>query len=414
MTPTPLYGLFAILMYIIIALQYKKINKAVFISPLLIQILTFTISFSTVIFLYNQGYINSQDFYILLMQFSIYFFVLMITPYFISSNHSNLSSYMNLRKFDFQMINFIFYINLIIGLTYVLLFWSLYSEGSDRLYFNKDFRVLSLLSILTSISAISTSSAVFSKTKQKKYFIYFIISIILASLMGSRASAIVGIFIFAFFYFHCNKVNSLLIIKIISVVALFLIVPTQIMYGNAFEIIMDRIMMSGDIYLFSYVIGDYTQLIDFYDPISYLMHPFSSIVGIRGYDYPLGAEILSTANLPVTGVGPNDQMPILGLTFFNDCIVCIIIFTLFFSLLIMFFILLAYRIFRETKLHLTIRVIVFTVIYIQVINIFIGVNAFSFNIIIGVFAICVYFFALFLKDVFNITKRGKEFDKKRK
>lgn len=107
-----------------------------------------------------------------------------------------------MRNFDLKLIKFIFYINVVLSFTYILMFWGLYSEGSDRLYFNRDYRVLSLL---TSISSLSTTSIY----KKRIYFIFFVINLILVSAMGSRATAIVGIFIFAFFYFHCNNVNKL-------------------------------------------------------------------------------------------------------------------------------------------------------------------------------------------------------------
>jgi hypothetical protein len=406
MKPSLIYGVFSLLLYIVIAWQYRKINKAIFFTPLIIQILTFTISFFTVIHLFLENYILEETFLLLILQFLMYFFTFMMLPHVISNRYSELKNFVNIRPFDFKFATVIFYISLFTALIYIILFWTLYSEGSDRLYFNRDFRSLSLLNTLFSTWCLSLSSIIYSKNKNKKFLFYIFITIVLLLFMGSKGIAIVGIFIFLFFYLQYNKLNIKYIFISGMIILIAVIVPTQIMYGNALEVIIDRIMMSGDIYLFSFVIGDYRELIGFYDTLKYFLHPFSSLFGIRGYDFPLGAQILSTANIPVTGVGPQDHMSILALTFFPDSYLAIFIFTIYICLIIFLFMILNFYIFSLTKIHITLRSVIFILIYTQIINIFVGINAFSFNIILIVLSILTYFLFLFIDTIFSTKRSG--------
>ena len=157
--------------------------------------------------------------------------------------------------------------------------------------------------------------------------------------------------------------------------------------------------MGIDIYLWSFVVGDYKPFIDYYDPISYVLHPFSSLIGIRGYEYGFGGQILETANLAVDGTGPNDQMPMLGMIFYNDCLLCISVFIIIFSLIMMFTIVFVFYLFSKTNIDLSLRVLVFSLLYYSSINIFIGVNAFSFNIVILLLGFVVYFIFYIFKKI---------------
>ncbi len=404
MKPTLIYGLYALILYVLIAWQYRKINKSIFFTPLIIQLLTFTISFFTIIHLYFENYIPEETLLLLLLQFLLYFMTFMIIPYVIGNKYSEIKNYINIKPFDIKIANIIFYISLFISLSYVILFWLLYSQGSDRIYFNRDYRILALFNTLFSTWCISISSIIYAQDKNRKFLFYIVTTTILLLFMGSKGLAIVGIFIFLFFYLQYNKLNIKYIFISIIIISLAVILPTQIMYGNALDIILDRVMMSGDIYLFSFVLGDYKELIGYYDPLKYFLHPFSSLFGIRGYEFPLGAQILSTAGIPVTGVGPQDHMTILALTFFPDSYFAVFIFTLYVCLIISFFMIINFYIFSLTKIHITLRSIIFILIYTQIINIFVGINAFSFNIILIALAVGIYFLFLIIKSIFNIKR----------
>jgi len=404
------YGFLAFFLYVIIALRYKKFNKSIFFTPLIIPFLTFTISFITIIYLHSNGYIPSETMLLLILQFAMYFVTFLLIPSFVKKKYLDMKRYFNLRKFDLQAANLLFYCSVIFSIIYISLFWTLYSQGSDRLFFNRDFRALSLLCTLFSLWSISVSSVIYSVTKKNKFIIFNVIIILLLSIMGSKGVGIVGLFVFLFFYFQSNSIKKRYITIAFLISGGLVIVPTQIMYGNSIDVIIHRVMMSGDIYLFSFVLGDYKDLIGFYDPISYFLHPYTSLIGIRGYDYPLGAQIIGTAGIPVTGVGPQDHMTILALTFFNNSPLYIFIFTFFICALISLFMIFTFYFFSLTRIHITIRSVVFMLIYTQIINIFVGINAFSFNIILCVLVVFLYVFVLFCRaiiDIFILERRKK-------
>jgi hypothetical protein len=385
--------------FLILIYQYRKLNKSLFLNPLSPPILIFAISVASVNYFHRTGDMNDREYFILMFEFSIYFIFMFVTPFFIRSNHLNLSEYMNIEIFDKQITEIVFIFSLLVGIIYILFLWSTYTSGSDRFILNRNMRELMLFNNLFSIWALSMSSVIYSKTNEKKFLYYVIILIILSGFMGARSAPIVGLLIFLFFYFQCNKINMkyLFILGVISFC--LLILPTYFMYGNALEMIINRVFLAADIYLWSFVVGDYKPFIDFYDPLKYILHPFSSLIGIRGYEYGFGAQILETANLIVDGTGPNDQMPMLGLIFYNDSLLSISVFTIIFSSLMMFTIIFIFYFFTKIEISLSLRVLIFSLLYSSSIYIFIGVNAFSFNIVIALLGMIVYFIFYILKNI---------------
>lgn len=398
MTPDLLDIFIALFIYIILIYQYKKLNKSLFINPLSPIILIFAISISSVNYFHRTGDIKENEYVILMIEFFIYFIFMFITPYLIKKNYLSLSNYMNISIFDIQITKIVFYISLIFSTIYIFFLWGNYSSGSDRFILNRNMRELMLFNTLFSIWALSMSSVIYSKTKEKRFLYYAIIIIILSAFMGARSASLFNSFIFLFFYLQCNTISKRNYFILLIILIFILIIPTYFMYDNVFEMLINRIFLSADIYLWSFVTGDYRPFINYYDPIAYILHPFSSLIGIRGYEYGFGAKILETANLVVDGTGPNDQMPMLGLIFYNDCLLCIAIFTIFFSLIMMFTIVFIFYFFSKKHIDLSLRVLIFSLLYSSSINIFVGVNAFSFNIVIALLGIIVY-------SIFYILKR---------
>lgn len=407
MIPTFVDIVFVGVIYLFLMYQYKNVNNSLIFNPLSPPILIFAISVVTVNYFYRIGNMNENIYFILIIEFLIYFLFLFITPHLIRKKYLKLSNYMNIKNFDLQLTKIVFFASLVIGLIYIILFWTTYSSGSDRFIFNRQMRELMLLNNVFSIWALSMSSLIYSKTKENRYLFYVITLIILSAFTGARSAPIVNLLLFLFFYFQCNIINLKKMISLGLVSFFILMIPTYLMYEqNAFEMILNRVFQSADIYLWSFEIGDYTKFINYYDPISYLLHPFSSIFGVRGYDYGFGAQILETAGLVVNGTGPNDQMPMLGLIFYDDCFLCIILFMLFFSFIMMSSFLFIYYFFSKMRISLTLRTVIFSLLFSSSIYIFIGVNAFSFNIIISIIAIIIYFIFDFLKIV-SISNKEK-------
>ncbi len=168
MIPSTSYAIFALFLCFIINWQYRKINKAIFVTPLTPQVLTFTVSISTVVYLFIENKISEEIFLLLFLQFLLYFSTLMIVPHIINK-YSKMGNYINIRPLDIKLASTIFYICLFISSIYIILFWTLYSEGSDRIYFNRDYRILSLFNTLFSFWSISISGIIYSKYKIRKF-----------------------------------------------------------------------------------------------------------------------------------------------------------------------------------------------------------------------------------------------------
>ena len=337
-------------------------------------------------------------FNILMIEYFIYFIFISVTPHLINKKYIKLSDFIHIKPFDRQIVKILFYISIAIGIIYISILWGTYSSGSDRFILNKAMRPLMLINQLFSIWVLAMSSIIYAKTKQRKFLYYAIITIILSGFMGSRASAIVGSLLLLFFYLQFNSINKKYFKYIILISFVLIFLPTYVMYDNAIEMLINRIVLAADIYIWSFIIGDYKELIGFYDPLMYFLHPFSSLIGIRGYEFPLGAQIISTANLEPDGTGPQDHMLIMGIVFFSDCIPCIILFTVFFAFLTMLSFIFIFYFFSLTRVPLSIRVLVFTLLYARSIGIFVGINAYSFNIIISIMGVVVYFFFDFLRN----------------
>lgn len=285
--------------------------------------------------------------------------------------------------------------------------WRNYSTGDDRLLLNKNLRIISILKDLFVTWFIALFSFIYAKTKRKKFLIHLLILYFLITGSGSKGDLGQAILVTTFFYFQFNTVSKKTKIKIYILMLFALFLPTFLMNGSGFiNKIIHRIYMSGDIYLFAYVIGDYKKLINYYDPLMYILHPFFSMIGIRGYDFPLGAQILSTANLPVTGTGPNPHMTILNLVFFDDCVFCILLSSFIYGLIALLSVYLAFKILK-TRLDSYFKVMVFIVLYTNQINLFIDIGMFEFNIIILLVGFFIYLQLEMLKKKYwrkSVTK----------
>lgn len=74
-----------------------------------------------------------------------------------------------------------------------------------------------------------------------------------------------------------------------------------------------RLWLSGDVYLLAYQQDALDELRRYYHPtfFRYIFHPITDLVGIRGYEYPLGAMLASQAAHTTVLTGPNPQLPVL-------------------------------------------------------------------------------------------------------
>lgn len=98
-------------------------------------------------------------------------------------------------------------------------------------------------------------------------------------------------------------------------------------YGSAtltaiFLLLGYRLWLSGDIYIYAYQLHGLAGLRGHYDVsfIPYMLHPITSLVGVRAYDRPLGAALSSQTHGMDVFTGPNPNLPVLLDFFFPESI----------------------------------------------------------------------------------------------
>ena len=93
--------------------------------------------------------------------------------------------------------------------------------------------------------------------------------------------------------------------------------------GDIVYLLAYRLWMSGDTYVYAYQWEGLSSLRGNYDVnfLSYMLHPLSSLVGIRAYEKPLGSMLASEVTGQDVLTGPNPQLPVLLDYFFSDALV---------------------------------------------------------------------------------------------
>lgn len=116
-----------------------------------------------------------------------------------------------------------------------------------------------------------------------------------------------------------TAVWSLLIIMV-GVVIMGAIAYNTSSLGTAFLLFTHRLWMSGDVYIFAYQRDALITVHSNYPVsfLSYVMHPITSLVGVRGYDKPLGAMLASEVMRDDVLTGPNPQLPVVLDYFFPE------------------------------------------------------------------------------------------------
>jgi hypothetical protein len=73
-----------------------------------------------------------------------------------------------------------------------------------------------------------------------------------------------------------------------------------------------RAWLSGDVYLLAYQLNGLDAVRGNYDVsfLPYMLHPLTSLIGVRAYDKPLGAMISSAVSNQDVLTGPNPQLPV--------------------------------------------------------------------------------------------------------
>lgn len=107
---------------------------------------------------------------------------------------------------------------------------------------------------------------------------------------------------------------------VIGVVAMAMFAYGISSIGDAIVLFGARLWMSGDTYIYAYQEGALEELRSDYDVsfIPYMLHPLTSLLGLRAYDKPLGAMLASQVTGEDTLRGPNPHLPVVLDYFFPD------------------------------------------------------------------------------------------------
>lgn len=126
-------------------------------------------------------------------------------------------------------------------------------------------------------------------------------------------------------YLQRTRISARIVVASLVVIMVSVAIMGAIAYNTsnlagAFLLFTNRLWMSGDVYILAYQ-RDTLEAIHANYPVSflsYVMHPITSLVGVRGYEKPLGAMLASEVMKDDVLTGPNPQLPVLLDYFFPE------------------------------------------------------------------------------------------------
>jgi hypothetical protein len=210
------------------------------------------------------------------------------------------------------------------------------NSPDERMLFNSKFR---LFDVLRTGATIVFSYVFFvqilgaKKNKLKWFFVPFVAITMFSGAKGALVNFVQDFMIAkGSLRGRRNYMEDLRQLMIYGTLAIcFGILVLMRYFGNladAVRMIMLRMVLSGDIYIVSYVTTDYRLLFGKYNPLLYIFHPFLKLIGLQGYEYPLGCALMELA-IGNSDFGPNAHFTMLSLVFaqgrlFTACTLCFI------------------------------------------------------------------------------------------
>lgn len=201
------------------------------------------------------------------------------------------------------------------------------AQGDARQDFNRAFRpVVTLHSGLWLFSLLALLS---TKLKKAEVIVWFIL-LVVPSIAFSGKSVLLPVFFWygLKFFVEKRRANVVTIAVLTTVLFAGVAVMGLIAYGaenssDIFLLIVGRLWLSGDVYIYAYQKGALDMVRSDYHVsfLSYMFHPITSLVGIRGYTKPLGSMLASEALQSDVLTGPNPHLPVLLDFFFPHQIV---------------------------------------------------------------------------------------------
>jgi hypothetical protein len=214
------------------------------------------------------------------------------------------------------------------------------AQGDARQDFTRAFRPLvTLHSGLWLFSLIALLSPKLSNTK---VLIWFVLLVVPSIAFSGKAVLLPVFFWFGMRFFVNRKRANLTTVAVLTgTVFLGVGIMGLIAYGasssaDIFLLIAKRLWLSGDVYVYAYKQDALTMVRADYHVsfLSYMLHPITSLIGIRGYEKPLGSMLASEVLRSDVLVGPNPHLPVLLDYFFPNQMVVTILISIFIGALV--------------------------------------------------------------------------------
>lgn len=330
----------------IIVYFFLKNYTIILFDPIFMLIITISISLLDISLLFFYDYLDLFEY---IKVISVIFVFLMVAKIN--------SKFINLNKFKLKLKDFLskpitkeeknfFFIIYILAISTTAFFSVMMigaTVGDERILLGAQYRIIDILRQGTARDLVYILCfSFYYRTKKKKYIYYIVPLGVLNLLMGTKGFLLIIIMYYILFEgINCyDKKRNKIYFKSIGVLILAIVGGgvSLLFFGediaNSFNKIMFRIFMASDTYLYSYVWGDYKELYNMYNPLTYLLHPFLRLLGTEGYNYPLGVALFGAIGKGYDGFGPNAIYPILVLVLGAGDIVLTYLIALIFSIIV--------------------------------------------------------------------------------
>jgi hypothetical protein len=182
------YVIPAVVMTLVLLYRLKKITGNLVFNPLLMPVMTFSISLMTVVSLFSSGVITISEYYVLLMLFSLFFVGMFFLKSFIRKSYCINEKNCRIKKIDEQVLYVLFFISLFVSFTYIYMLWSSYGLGDERLFLNKQYRAVSLIKTFISLWVLVLASIIYAQSKKKSTLFILCISVFFTFFVGSKGA----------------------------------------------------------------------------------------------------------------------------------------------------------------------------------------------------------------------------------
>jgi len=230
----------------------------------------------------------------------------------------------SVSRFSTSEIYFILIATMLVTLVVTVLAIQGGGIGDGRQDFNRSFRPLSILR--SGLFLFSLLALLSPKLSSRQVAVWMGL-LVLLSIPFSGKSVFIPIFYWVGLKFFIAKKRAS--IKVLVSMGSVLLGGVGIMgllaYGassmtDLVVLTANRFWMYGDVYIYAYKLDALALIRGEYKVsfLSYMLHPITSLVGIRGYEKPLGSMIMSQVLQADVLGGPNPQLPVLFDFFFPN------------------------------------------------------------------------------------------------